>query len=66
VDKFDIRVSLLLLLGGNLEIVALDFHGVDLLLEEAANGDINFTFDNSGEAGDLKHTFGRRLRADGV
>ena len=33
VDKFDIRVSLLPLLRGDLEIVSLEFHGVDLLLE---------------------------------
>jgi uncharacterized protein involved in outer membrane biogenesis len=49
VDKFDIRVSLLPLLRGDLEIVSVEFHGVDLLLEEAASGANNFTFGNSDE-----------------
>ena len=53
VDKFDIRVSLLPLLRGVLEIIRLEFHGVDLLLEEAADGDNNFTFAGSGEAAAL-------------
>ncbi len=49
VDKFDIRVSLLPLLRGDLKIIRLEFRGVDLLLEEAADGDNNFTFGGSGE-----------------
>ena len=49
VDKFDIRVSLLPLLRGELQIISLEFHGVDLLLEEAADGANNFTFSESGE-----------------
>jgi uncharacterized protein involved in outer membrane biogenesis len=49
VDKFDIRVSLLPLLRGDLEIVSLEFHGVDLLLEKAPGGANNFTFGESGE-----------------
>jgi uncharacterized protein involved in outer membrane biogenesis len=53
VDKFDIRVSLLALLRGDLEIIRLEFHGVDLLLEEAADGDNNFSFGGSGEAAAL-------------
>lgn len=53
VDKFDIRVSLLALLRGDLEIIRLEFHGVDLFLEEAADGDNNFTFGGSGEAAAL-------------
>jgi uncharacterized protein involved in outer membrane biogenesis len=53
VDKFDIRVSLLALLWGELEIIRLEFHGVDLLLEEAADGDNNFTFGGTGEAAAL-------------
>jgi uncharacterized protein involved in outer membrane biogenesis len=38
VEKFDIRVSLLPLLRGDLKILSLEFHGVDLLLEEAPDG----------------------------
>jgi uncharacterized protein involved in outer membrane biogenesis len=49
VDKFDIRVGLLPLLRGELQIVSLEFHGVDLLLEEADDGANNFTFSDSGE-----------------
>jgi uncharacterized protein involved in outer membrane biogenesis len=49
VDKFDIRVSLLPLLSGDLEIVSLEFHSVDLLLEEAPGGATNFTFGRSRE-----------------
>jgi uncharacterized protein involved in outer membrane biogenesis len=49
VDKFDIRVSLLPLLRGDLEIIALDFRGVDLLLEKTSDGTNNFTFGASGE-----------------
>jgi uncharacterized protein involved in outer membrane biogenesis len=49
VDKFDIHVSLLPLLSGALEIVSLEFHGVDLLLEEAPGGANNFTFGRSRE-----------------
>ena len=49
VDKFDIRVSLLPLLMGELQIISLEFHGVDLLLEEAADGANNFTFSASGQ-----------------
>ncbi|MGI9319907.1 MAG: AsmA family protein, partial [Thiogranum sp.] len=49
VDKFDIRVSLLPLLRGELQIVSLEFHGVDLLLEEATDGANNFTFSASGQ-----------------
>lgn len=53
VDKFDIRVSLLPLLRGDLEVESLEFHGVDLLLEKTADGANNFTFDSSGETGPL-------------
>lgn len=54
VDKFDIRVSLLpLLMDGRLEIISLDFHGVDLLLETAAEGANNFTFSESDDTGVL-------------
>ena len=53
VDKFDIRVSLLPLLRGELEVVSLEFHGVDLLLEKAADGANNFTFASSGETAAL-------------
>jgi uncharacterized protein involved in outer membrane biogenesis len=49
VDKFDIRVSLLPLLRGRLEIVSLEFRGVDLLLEKTTDGTNNFTFGASGE-----------------
>jgi len=49
VDRFDIRVSLLPLLRGELQIMSIEFHGVDLLLEEAADGANNFTFSASGE-----------------
>jgi uncharacterized protein involved in outer membrane biogenesis len=49
VDKFDIRVNLLPLLRGDLEVVSLEFHGVDLLLEKTAEGANNFTFASSGE-----------------
>jgi hypothetical protein len=49
VDKFDIRVSLLPLLRGDLDVVSLEFHGVDLLLEKTADGANNFTFAGSGE-----------------
>ncbi len=49
VDKFDIRVNLLPLLRGDLEIVSLEFHGVDLLLEETSSGTNNFTFGESSE-----------------
>ena len=53
VDKFDIRVSLLPLLRGELEVVSLEFHGVDLLLEKAADGANNFTFASGGETAAL-------------
>jgi len=49
VDKFDIRVSLLPLLRGDLEVVSLEFHGVDLLLEKTDDGANNFTFASSGK-----------------
>ena len=49
VDKFDIRVSLLPLLRGDLQIVSLEFHGVDLLLEKAPGGANNFTFGESSD-----------------
>jgi uncharacterized protein involved in outer membrane biogenesis len=49
VDKFDIRVGLLPLLQGELKILSLEFHGVDLLLEKNASGENNFTFDSTGE-----------------
>ena len=49
VDKFDIRVSLLPLLRGDLQIVSLEFHGVDLLLEKAPDGANNFTFSESSD-----------------
>ena len=53
VNKFDIRVSLLPLLQGELEILSLEFHGVDLQLEKTVGGTNNFTFDSSGETGAL-------------
>ena len=49
VDKFDIRVSLLPLLRGELQIISLEFHGVDLLLENTAEGANNFTFGDAGK-----------------
>ena len=49
VDKFDIRVSLFPLLRGDLQIVSLEFHGVDLLLEKAPGGANNFTFSESSD-----------------
>ena len=49
VEKFDIRVALLPLLHGELRILSLEFHGVDLLLEENAEGEDNFTFGAAGE-----------------
>ena len=52
-DKFDIRVSLLPLLRGNLQIVSLEFHGVDLLLEKTTDGINNFTFDTSDDPANL-------------
>ncbi|MGB5298082.1 MAG: AsmA family protein, partial [Thiogranum sp.] len=55
VDKFDIRVSLLPLLRGELKIISLEFHGVDLLLEEAVDGANNFTFSESGELPAIGH-----------
>jgi len=48
-DKFDIRVKLLPLLRGELQIVALEFHGIDLLLEKAPDGSNNFTFGAAAE-----------------
>ncbi len=53
VDRFEIRVALLPLLRGDLEIDTLEFHGVDLLLEQAANGANNFTFSQSGQRASL-------------
>ena len=44
VEKFAIQVGLLALLEGQLQILALEFHGVDLLLEVNADGQNNFTF----------------------
>ena len=44
VEEFAIRVSLLPLLSGELKIQLLEFRGVDLLLEVAADGQNNFTF----------------------
>ncbi len=49
VDKFAIRVGLLPLLRGELEIMWLEFHGVDLLLERGPDGANNFTFGTSDE-----------------
>ncbi len=49
VDKFKVRVNLLSLLRSDLEIVSLEFYGVDLLLEEASDGANNFTFGGSSE-----------------
>jgi uncharacterized protein involved in outer membrane biogenesis len=49
VDRFEVRVGLLPLLRGELEIDSLEFHGVDLLLERAADGSNNFTFAQSGQ-----------------
>lgn len=51
VDKFDIRVALLPLLDRKLEIVSLEFHGVDLQLEVTEEGENNFTFPTSDEPG---------------
>ncbi|MBT8428634.1 MAG: AsmA family protein [Gammaproteobacteria bacterium] len=51
VDKFDIRVSLLPLLDRRLEIVSLEFHGVDLQLELTEEGVNNFTFPESDGSG---------------
>jgi hypothetical protein len=53
VDKFDIRVSLLPLLKGELQVVALELHGVDLLLEKTADGVNNFTFRQADGPGGL-------------
>jgi uncharacterized protein involved in outer membrane biogenesis len=49
VDKFDIRASLLPLLQGQLQVVFLEFHGVDLLLEKTPEGINNFTFIDVGD-----------------
>ena len=48
VDSFNIRVSLIPLLRGKLEIHSLEFHGVDLLLETTSDGANNFTFAETG------------------
>ena len=53
VDRFDIRVSLLPLLRGDLKILSLEFYGVDLLLEKTAAGANNFTFGETGEPAPL-------------
>lgn len=47
-DSFDIRVSLIPLLRGKLEIHSLEFHGVDVLLETTSDGSNNFTFAETG------------------
>jgi len=44
VDTLDIRIALLPLLERKLEIVSLEFHGVDLQLELTEEGENNFTF----------------------
>jgi uncharacterized protein involved in outer membrane biogenesis len=49
VDRFDIRVNLLSLLQDAPEIVAVEFHGVDLLLEKSEDGANNFTFEIFGK-----------------
>lgn len=49
VEKFDIRVGLLPLLNGELEILSLEFRGVDLLLEVTTGGQNNFTFGDTAE-----------------
>ena len=51
VEKFDIRVSLLPLLNQELEILSLELHGVDLLLEVTQEGENNFTFPEPAEPG---------------
>ena len=49
VDKFKIQASLLSLLDGELEIQALEFHGMDLRLEDGPDGINNYTFGSSGQ-----------------
>jgi hypothetical protein len=48
VERFKVRASLLALLQGELEILALEFHGVDLQLEQGPGELNNFTFASSG------------------
>jgi len=49
VKKFDIRVGLLPLLRGELNILSLELRVVDLQLEKTSNGINNFTFDKPSE-----------------
>ena len=50
VEQVDVRVSLLSLLWGDLEVISVAFEGVDLLMEEGPEGVNNFTFGKPGEA----------------
>jgi uncharacterized protein involved in outer membrane biogenesis len=44
IDTFKVKASLLPLFGGELNILALELHGVDLQLEHSAEGGNNYTF----------------------
>lgn len=50
VERFKVKVRLLPLLRGELNILALEFHGVDLKLEEGPDDSNNFTFVSSGRS----------------
>jgi hypothetical protein len=49
VDSFSVKLSLLPLLQGELKILALEFHGVDLKLEQGPAGANNYTFGSRGQ-----------------
>ncbi|MCZ6828238.1 MAG: AsmA family protein, partial [Gammaproteobacteria bacterium] len=49
VDRFAVKLSLLPLLQGELKILALEFHGVDLKLEQGPAGANNYTFGTGGQ-----------------
>jgi uncharacterized protein involved in outer membrane biogenesis len=49
VDSFSVKLSLLPLLQGKLKILALEFHGVDLKLEQGPAGANNYTFGPRGQ-----------------
>ena len=51
VERFKIQAELLPLLEGELEIRALEFHGVDLRLEDGPDGNNNYTFGSSERPG---------------
>ena len=49
IDRLKVKANLWPLLDGELEILAMEFHGVDLLLEDGPGDLNNYTFGDPGE-----------------